>query len=272
MWRNLKASNVSTSTKIRLVFTVPWMLCVAVAIVQARFDIRPITVNLVWPFLFFYLTACLLEKASHSSKLAIGERGIWVMIALLVAVDHVWKFTFNHIIPLGDSVPVVANRLHLANFHNIYGTWVSAEWGASPVIVQTLVVSVVCVALAPLLYSFYSERHRKSFWSVLAYVCFVAGNVSAAIDLGVRGFVVDYLYLPGLFAADLKDIYLTIFASALFVEALLNPRISMRWLGWREELREFPNLVLEIVRFSVGKIRRIRRPIIVWRGNRKPRS
>ena len=75
------------------------------------------------------------------------------------------------------------------------------------------------------------------------------------MDLGARGYIVDYLYLPGLFAADLKDVYLTVFASALIVEALSNPRISVRWLGWREEARELPRLVVEFTRFAVGEIR-----------------
>ena len=186
---------------------------------------------------------------------------MWLGIGLLVAADHLLKYSFSHLIPLGESVPIVAGRLHFANIHNLHGNWVASVRNAPHEVVQTFVRSILFVALAPLLYRFYSERHRKSFWSVLAYVCGMAGCISAAIDLGVRGLVVDYLYLPGLFAADLKDVYLTIFSSAFLVEALLNPRITVRWLGWREEIREVPCLVIEFVRFSVMEIRRIGRSI-----------
>lgn len=244
---------------IRLAFAGPWVLCVAVAILRARFDIRPIAANLLWPFLFFYSLAWLLERASRSSRQLTRDRDIWLVVGFLVAVDHSCKLACSQLIPSGESVPVVANRLHLANLHNVHGNWLSSVSGTAPVVVQTLVISILFVTLAPLFYRFYSARHRKSFWSALAYGCLVAGTASAAVDLGVRGYIVDYLYLPGLFAADLKDVYLTVFASALIVEALSNPRISVRWLGWREEARELPRLVIEFTRFAVGEIRRIGR-------------
>jgi lipoprotein signal peptidase len=237
------------------------MLYVAFAIAQARFDIRSIAVNLAWPFLFFYFVACLLKRVSTSSEPVIQQRDAWVVIAVLVGVDHLFKFAFSHMIPLGGSVPVVANHLHLANVHNVHGSFWLAKLSASRLVAPVLVISVLSVALAPLLLRFYSARHRKSFWSVLAYCCFMAGAASAAIDLGARGFTVDYLELPGLFVADLKDIYLNLFVSAFFVEVLSNPRISMRWLGWRAELREFPCLATEIVKFAVGEIRRLGRNV-----------
>jgi len=255
----LRSTNVSISSKIRLVFTVPWMLCMVVAIVQSRLDVRPIAVNLVWPFLFFYLVACLLEKASRSANLEIGQRKMWLGIGLLVAADHLLKFSFSHFIPLGESVPVIAGRLHLANIQNLHGNWVASSRGAPSEVVQTFVFSILCVVLVSLVYRFYSERQRKSFWSILAYGCCVAGCISAAIDLGVRGLVVDYLYLPGLFVADLKDLYLIIFESAMCVEVLMNPQISIRWLGWREEIREAQCIVSEFVRFSIREIQRIGR-------------
>ena len=255
----MRAKDLSTSATIRLAFAGPWVLCVAVAILRARFDIGPIAVNLLWPFLFFYSLAWLFEKASHSSRLLTRDRDVLLVAALLVAGDHLCKLACSQLIPLGESIPVVANRLHIANIHNVHGTWLSSVSGTAPVVVQTLVISILFVTLALLLHGFYSARQRKSFWSVLAYGCLVAGTASAAVDLGARGYVVDYLYLPGLFAADLKDVYLTVFASALIVEALSNPRISVRWLGWREESRELPRLVVEFTRFAVGEIRRIGR-------------
>lgn len=239
-----------------MIFIAPWMLYVAFAIAQARFDIGPIAVNLAWPILLFYLVACLLKRASTLSEPAMRHRDIWVVIAVLVAVDHLFKFAFSHMIPLGRSIPVFADHLHFANVHNVHGSFWLAKMGAPRVVAPALVFTVLSTVLAPLIFQFYSVRHRKSFWSVLAFCCFMAGAASAAMDLGARGLTIDYLELPGLFVADLKDIYLSLFVSTFFVEILSNPRISLRWLGWRRELRELPRLANEIARFGAGEIRR----------------
>lgn len=257
----LKAGDLSRSSNIWLIFIGPWMLYVAFAIAQAGFDIRSIAVNLAWPFLFFYFVACLLKRVSTSSEPVIRQRDAWAVIAVLVAVDHLFKFAISHMIPLGESVPVVAKHLHLANVHNVHGSFWLAKLDTPRVVSPVLVFSVLSIALAPLVFRFYSARHRKSFWSVLAYCCFMAGTASAAIDLGVRGFTVDYLELPRLFVADLKDLYLDLFVSAFFVEVLSNPRISIRWLGWRAEFRELPSLTIEIVKFAVGEMRRLGRNV-----------
>lgn len=261
MRNRLNACDLFRPPNISLIFIGPWMLYVAFAVAQAKFDIRLIAANLAWPFLFFYLLACLLKRFGASSETAFRQRDAWVVIAVLVAVDHLCKFAISHIIPLGSSVPIVAKHLHLANVQNAHGSFWLEKLGAPRVIMPVLVLSVLSNATAPLLFRFYSARHRKSFWSVLAYCCFMAGTASAAIDLGVRGFTVDYLELPRLFVADLKDIYLVLCVSASFVEVLSNPRISMRWLGWRAELRESLRLAIEVAKFAVGEMRRFGRNV-----------
>lgn len=242
-------------SKLKLVFTSPWLAYMVFAVFQSHFNVIPILWNLLWPLGAYYLIGGLLEATAISSRTLFGERQLWLSMACMVILDHSLKWMVNSNITLGESIPLVAQRLHLANIHNTHGSWLIATMDASPVVTQVFVYSVLSLVSGPLLFRFYSQRHRVSFWSLLTYAFFMAGNASAALDLGARGLVVDYLLLPGLFAMDLKDIYLTMFASCLFVEAMQNPKISLRWLGWHEEMREFPRLVREVVRFSGREIK-----------------
>jgi hypothetical protein len=76
--------------------------------------------------------------------------------------------------------------------------------------------------------------------------------VSWIVDIAVRGVVVDYISLSRVVTADLKDILLSFGAAAFFVEAIDNPAISARWIGWRTECRELRALIAGFASFAVS--------------------
>jgi hypothetical protein len=75
-----------------------------------------------------------------------------------------------------------------------------------------------------------------------------------AYDVAIRGAVVDYISLPGVVVADLKDILLSFGVSAFLVEAIENPAVSVRWNGWRSEYREVRELVSSFSHFAIGTL------------------
>jgi hypothetical protein len=70
----------------------------------------------------------------------------------------------------------------------------------------------------------------------------------------LRGHIVDFLCLPGVVTADLKDIYLTIGIAATFVETLDNPDLSRPWQGWRAEKNNMQQLIRRFLVFSGAEI------------------
>jgi lipoprotein signal peptidase len=240
-------------TWIKLFFMVYWAACVIVAIPVAGFKIRPIAFNLIWPFLFFYIVGCGFVAFSKNSMQSWGWRRYASVIMALTAVDHVLKYIVFVLMPVGGTIPVVPYRFHVAHFQNIKGSWLAAATASEPVVGETLMICLVFLVLAPWIYRFYIRKQRISFWVRSGFVLMMSGLASCAVDLAIRGMVIDYLYLPGLYAADLKDILLVVGATALVVEMVDNPQVV--WKGWRAELMAIPNIFVRIWQSTAGYLR-----------------
>ena len=248
-------------SRYKIIFILCWLLYSIVAVLQNRFDVMAIGINLLWPMVLFYLLGCSFVSASRTSRPLFRE---WQLIAAgvsLAALDHASKIAVIILLPVGESLPVVLNRLHLVQVHNVTGSWIFATLGSAPVVLPAFVLSVILLLCAPLFFRFYSVNHRQSFWSSLAFVCLVACSLSNATDLGFRGYVVDYLYIPGLFAADFKDLLSEIVVASALIEALDNPRVSFRWNGWRDEFGDLLDFARRIFRFAASELLRFRRSL-----------
>jgi hypothetical protein len=81
-------------------------------------------------------------------------------------------------------------------------------------------------------------------------------------DIYVRGYVVDFIVLPGVLAADLKDLFVTIGAAAFCAEALDNPNVSLRPRGWREDGKGLFQLVARVTSFSIQELRDLRTAVV----------
>lgn len=62
------------------------------------------------------------------------------------------------------------------------------------------------------------------------------------VDMFLRGYIVDFIGLPGLVTADLKDIFAYIGAAAIVIEALERPQKNLMWKGWETEILEIRQL------------------------------
>ncbi|MEJ2211520.1 MAG: hypothetical protein P8129_21135 [Anaerolineae bacterium] len=140
-----------------------------------------------------------------------------------------------------------------------------AEWTAFDVPlldIAALAAMVVPVLLLSILgYRYYVKTKLGSVWADAAFVGQLAGLASWVCGVALRGYVLDYLQLPGVVTADLKDILLSVGAAAFVVEALDSPHVSWQWEGWRAEREKLRDLVTGFVRFSAQELRGVRQTL-----------
>ena len=123
------------------------------------------------------------------------------------------------------------------------------------VVPLTLLFSVLC-------HRYYTCTQGRSVWADVAFVGLFGGGMSWVCDMHFRGYVVDFIVLPGVLAADLKDIFVTIGAAAFCAEALDNPNVSLRPRGWRQDGKDLLRLVARVTDFSVQELHGLWRTVV----------
>ena len=231
-----------------------------IELVRGRLD----TPQLIWlagyPLLFFYILACLLSALNDRS---IDQGSTFKLLALgtgLFLVDQVVKTWVSGTLPYGSSQPLLHSWLHLAHERNLAGSWILETLGLEgPDLALALVMFLVMpgLLLSGLVHRYYSHVFRLSFWADIAFCFLFAGMASFLVDMLLRGYILDYIGLPGLVAADLKDIYLTIGSSAMIVEVLDNPKILLEWRGWRAEWAALKKGARNLYEFGKADLRRL---------------
>lgn len=168
-----------------------------------------------------------LSRSEWRAPLArvLPERGLVMLAALLVAIDQAAKLWVLHNLPYRAHLPLVGDVLWLAHYAN-YGA-IGGLGGGTPWVVPALVFAAV-VLVAALLggYGLY-RAYLGSSWRIQLFVILaVAPLVSTALDRVRLGYVVDFLYLPGLPVFNIGDLlphFAAVFA-ALEVAALVKRR------------------------------------------------
>jgi lipoprotein signal peptidase len=223
-------------TAVKLVFLAQWAVFMLVMVARGQLKTWHQLLVVTYPLAVFYLLACAFALLSQRTRwLARG----WRLLALafsLTGVDQLAKALVVTSIPFQASVPLIAGWLHLAHLYNPHGSWVFSMlnwqgWGTgllAIVVLFTLFCSI-------LLHRYYITTRRPSVWADLAFVGLFAGSTSWLWDMVVRGHIVDFVVLPGVVAADLKDLFVDLAAAAVCAELLDNPTISLRPRDWRQD-------------------------------------
>lgn len=236
----------------RLVFVVEWSLFVLLSAMRGDLESGHEVLVALYPLAFFYLVGCTLAAWSRRRHRVAQGRRLLVIAAGLVLLDQAIKTLVVRFIPHQMSLPIVTNWLHVAHERNVHGSWIAALLQVEP---STLLlvqwgVAIPVFFLSALCYRYYTITHRRSLWADVTFVGLLAGYASWMSDISLRGYVVDWIHLPGLVTADLKDLLLTLGAAALFVEALDNPGLSWRWEGWQKETEDGIRLLKGLYRFG----------------------
>lgn len=210
-------------TWVKLIFLVEWALFILIELVRGDLDTGHQILVAGYPLVFFYLVACGLTFWSHHGQQSISGWKLLAWAAGLAAVDQLIKGMVISLIPYQQSVPVIPGWLHLTHVYNLHGSWIFSTFNLGQITTAAVMVVAVIGLLATWTgYKYYLSSHQPSVWATAAFLCLFAGLISWVIDMGVRGWILDFIHLPGVVTADFKDILIGVGAAALFAEWLIS--------------------------------------------------
>ena len=219
-----KISAFLRPTWIKAVFLVQWVLFILITALQGGLTTASQWIAILWPLIFFYGVACALSAwAQSAAKIARGWRLVALAVAL-AAIDQLVKAALARWVPVGQEIALLPGLLHLAPTPNTHGTWIASVLDLPYLTNIALMVLVLPVLLGSYHYHRrYVDTETPSLWVDVAYIGLAAGIASWLFEIATRGFILDYIGLPGVVAADLKDIYLAFGAASAVAETLGKP-------------------------------------------------
>jgi len=244
-------------TKLKFIFLLEWTVFILIQLIRGELrGLHPFLVACS-PLILFYLLASGFAHLSNT-HFCIAEG--WKIIALgilLTTLDQFLKIMASILIPYQSSLPIVQDWLHLSHIHNLQGSWIVSSFNLVYVSKTFLFLLVISLILSSIfIHRYYLRTHRESFWVDLAFLGLFAGLLSWIIDMGWRGYILDFIQLPGVVAADLKDILMAIGLASFLVEAIDNPEITFHWKGFRNEVHGLCHLSSSFIHFASSEIRK----------------
>ncbi|HEX6302955.1 MAG TPA: signal peptidase II [Anaerolineales bacterium] len=205
---------------------------------------------LLVPAIFYYLVACGIMSAHRRGK-SLGN--VWKLLGIaagLAMVDQGTKVIILNSLPEGERLVLIPGSLNLAHVQNWYGPWLFQQLGwASPgnwvLSVIFILVGLVCLAA----HSYYTAEGRKSLLADLAMAFTLSSFVSGFIDIGIRGFTLDFLDLPGYVVADLKDVLVWFGVACLLAEMLDSPEGY-----WKMGMGDFLRAIGRMMRYIFKRV------------------
>jgi lipoprotein signal peptidase len=258
-------------TRLKLVFLAEWLSFLLLELLRGELGIGVCLLVSAYPLLFFYLMACELTTLSqHAQQIATGWRLSAMAMGLAIA-DQFGKAMVEVFVPHRATVPILRGWLHLGHEHNLQGSWIAGTFGLDQPGVALMIVAALVLLASTSCHRYYIAVNRRSVWADVAFLGLFAGMMSWLCDMGLRGYVVDFVVLPDVVAADGKDILVAVGAGAFLAEGLDNSEISWRWKGWRAQGTELAHLAGRILGFSIEELRRIRRALMTGSDGLHPR-
>ena len=241
----------------KLIFLVEWALYILFLFVRGQLVNWRMVLVALYPLLFFYTIASILTSLRAINAM-IARKGQLLALSLgVVLVDQVLKWLVSIFIPVKTSIPILENWLHVTHERNTRGSWfltiVKLNWISTGVLISA---AVLVLLLAYFWYRYYTFTYRQTIWVDTAFIGVSSGLCSWLCDMVWRGAVVDYIHVPGVVAADVKDIVLTIGVAAFFAEAVENSEVSFRWKGWHIEYADLCDYASNLRAFIRSEISR----------------
>lgn len=232
-------------TKFTLMFAAVWLAYMALELVLGNSVLH-------WPNLlvitFLYLGGCLLQWLGRGRYRSPKLMHLGYVAAGLVAADHLIKLTVHSRLAENQIVPVIPGLVNLGRVHNHSASWLAEKFHLEFLSLHLLTgLSIVMLVGAVAAYRYYRGRHQQqSVWADAGAMLLAAGIFSAMLDQLLRGYTVDFINLPGLFTADIKDICLTMGMGSILAETLRSPVPDV-------PLTKVPALLANIIRYNLGR-------------------
>ncbi|MDY6875571.1 MAG: signal peptidase II [Chloroflexota bacterium] len=213
-------------------------------------ELRQLAVAL-WPLLLFYCLACVLVMWGQRASRVTSGRGLVLLAIIMIALDQMSKCVASALLSPDATLPLIKGWLHLTNVHNVGGSLLAPAW-MKPVLV---VVAALVLPLSVIVYRYYISSKRRSLWTDLAFLGIFTGYASWLCDMSLRGHIIDLIQIPGIVAADFKDLFLTLGGACVIIEVLDRPGLSLGWDGWRAEFESTRRLITDVSVFAAGELR-----------------
>lgn len=241
-----------------LIFAAEWLGYILLETAMGRLTSLHQLLRALPPLILFFLLGILCRGWSlHSSRLT-EPRGLALLAILLLAADQLGKVVVGALLPPGAQTPLVPGWLEMGNVHNLAGSYLA------PAVLKPLLVALALLLLpaAFIVYCFYTSR-RNSLWADLALLGIAAAYASWLCDAW-RGYTLDFIVVPGVVAADLKDLYALVGGASVVVEALrTSDTLTPDKGGWNSELTSLRTTMKELLDFGKGEVRTL------WRALRR---
>lgn len=213
---------------IHLIFIAEWALFILFEILRGELGIGDALPTALLPMVFFYMVASFLIALGRVTKQIAEGFKLQLLALSLTFADQIIKTAISANLPYKSSLPLINGWLHIAHELNLRGSWLVETFNLQFMNTAVLAILTVASLLAVLIYQRrHLIRYRRSLWADVAFLGFFAALLSWIFDILLRGYVLDYIQIPGIVTSDLKDVLLTIGIAAIFTEVYDNPDLSL---------------------------------------------
>jgi lipoprotein signal peptidase len=235
----------------KIIFLAEWLVFIFILIFQGKIqNFHQLGVAL-YPLLFFYLIASFLFNLRDKKRQPLTTKNLLLIVVGLFLFDQLIKIIVVGLIPTNNSISVISGWFEFAHRQNPHGAWIFTNLSDNtiPGIVPVLkVFFIVLTILIIPIYQYLESSLGPKYWIQIGFVCIFSAFLSWMVDMFLRGYIVDFIGLPGLVTADLKDIYAYIGAAAIIIEAVEEPR-NLQWTGLKTEILEIRQLYSGVTHF-----------------------
>jgi lipoprotein signal peptidase len=173
-----------------------------------------------------------------------------LLSAGLVLLDQGAKLLVHALLGWERSVLVIRDAFTLRISPNYHGSYIASLLNADVPPGLYLVVYPLVAWLTFSAMGFYESRNGRTGWLTLGRVFLAAGLMSATADRLFWGFTLDWLVVHGMFACDLKDLFVNLAVLSVLSDLVANSAFSFKLsYGLRDDLR----LVADFGKYLVGR-------------------
>lgn len=235
----------------KMIFLAEWSIFIFILIFQGKIQTFQKLGVALYPLLYFYLVASLLFYLRDKIKQPLSTKNLLLIVVGLFLFDQLIKLVMVSLIPTNSSIPVISGWFEFAHRQNPHGAWIFTNFSDNSIswIVPILKIFFIFLTILVVpIYRYSVSRLGSKYWIQIGFVCIFSAFLSWMVDMFLRGYIVDFIGLPGLVTADLKDIYAYIGAASIIVEAVEEPQ-NLKWKGLKTEIQEIRQLFSAATQF-----------------------
>lgn len=247
---------------LKFLFWVEWVVFCFILFMQGKIQSWQQAGIAAALLVFFYLTACILFDIKEKKSKPISLKSLLGLATGFVILDQGIKLMVLRHLPVNASFPVIPGWFEITHRTNQHGAWILTHLSDQTISWTTpiLLFMVFMLLFLTLPVFRYARKDRaESFWLEASFVLILASLVCWPAEMLFRGRIIDFIGLPGLVAADTKDLYLTIGTVCFVLETIENPNSDWHWRGWKNEWASMKRFFLGVWHTLLEDLKKIKK-------------